>query len=74
MLLSHAKMTHTVQVQFIRTAGLYAKMRREAPGKPDPLPMLQRDLMSTLGTSDERMSLTLRYAIVMMMAKDPKPV
>jgi hypothetical protein len=30
--------------------------------------------MSSLGTSDERMPLTLRYTIFMMMAKDPKPV
>ena len=63
-----------MQVQFIRTAGLYAKMRGEAPGRPDPLPKLQRDLMSSLGTSDKHMPLTLRYTIFMMMAKDPKPV
>lgn len=74
MILSHAEMTHPVQVQFIRTAGLYAKMRQERPGKPDPLPKLQRDLMSSLGTSDERMPLTLRYKVFMMMAKAPKPV
>ena len=64
----------TVQVQFVKTGGIYAKMRRETPGKPDPLPDLQKKLMAALKTSDEMFGLTLNYTIFMLLAKDPKPL
>lgn len=64
----------TVQVQFVKTGGIYAKMRRETPGKPDPLPELQKKLMAALGTSDEMFPLTLNYTIFMLLAKDPQPL
>ena len=64
----------TVQVQFVKTGGIYAKMRRETPGKPDPLPELQKKLMAAVGTSDEMFPLTLNYTIFMLLAKDPQPL
>ena len=64
----------TVQVQFVKTGGIYAKMRRETSGKPDPLPELQKKLMAALKTSDEMLALTLNYTIFMLLAKDPQPL
>ena len=64
----------SVQVQLLRTGGIYAKMRRETPGKPDPLPAFQRELMASLPTSDEYMPLTLQYNFFMILAKDPRPL
>ena len=63
-----------VQVQFVRTGGMYTKMRRENPEKPDPLPDLQRELMASLKTSDEYTPLKLQCDIFMILCKDPKPL
>lgn len=60
-----------MQVQFIRTAGLYAKMRSETPRKPDPLLAFQKKLMASLSISDDSTALTLRYTIFVMLAKVP---
>lgn len=62
------------QVQFMRTGGMYTKMRRENPDRPDPLPGLQRELLASLKTSDEYMPLELQCDIFMILAKDPKPL
>ena len=56
----------------MKTGGIYAKMRRETPEKPDPLPELQKRLMAALKTSDEMFALTLNYTIFMLLAKDPQ--
>ena len=64
----------TVQVQFVKTGGIYAKMRRETPGKSDPLPELRKSLMAALKTSDEMFAITLNYTIFMLLAKDPQPL
>ena len=58
----------------MRTGGTYAKMRRENPGKPDPLPDLQKKLMDALNTTDKTFGLTLKYTIFMILAKDPRPL
>ena len=63
-----------MQVQFMRTGGMYTKMRRENPEKPDPLPDLQRELMASLKTSDEYTPLQLQCDIFMILCKDPKPL
>lgn len=61
-------------VQSVRTGGIYAKMRRESPGKPDPLPDLLKSLMAAVNTSDESFGLTLKYTIFMILAKNPRPL
>ena len=62
------------QVLFIRTAGVYNRMRKEKPGQPDPLPELQKQLMSALGAADDSMPLTLQYPLFVILAKDPRPL
>ena len=64
----------TTQVQFMKTGGMYTKMRRDNPDKPDPLPGLQRDLLASLKTSDKYLPLELQCDIFMILAKDPKPL
>jgi hypothetical protein len=61
-----------LQVQLVRTGGIYAKMRRDTLGKPDPLPDLLKRLMAALNTSDETFGLTLKYTIFMILAKNPE--
>lgn len=63
-----------LQVQFMRTGGMYTKMRRENPEKPDPLPEFQRELLASLNTSDEYTPLILQNDFFMILAKDPKPL
>ncbi len=62
------------QVQLVRTGGIYDKMRKETPEKPDPLPDLQQKLMAALNTSDQYYGLYLKYTIFMILAKDPRPL
>ena len=60
------------QVLFVRTAGTYNRLRKANPGKPDPLPELQKELMSALGAADDSMALTLQYPLFAILAKDPR--
>ena len=61
-------------MQSVRTGGIYAKMRRESPGTPDPLPDLLKNLMVAVNTSDASFGLTLKYTIFMILAKNPRPL
>ena len=63
-----------LQVQFIRTSGLYGKMVKETPGEPDPLPLFSKQLMSALNAADDSKELTLEYPVFMILAKDPRPL
>lgn len=63
-----------VQVQFAETTGVLALMRQKDPHKENPIHQFEKDLLSSLETSDLDMPLNLVWHTFILLAKGPLPL